>query len=253
VGRIPIVAGNWKMNKGPNEAEQLVRSLLPGIVGLEGVERVLCPPSISLERVARLLKGTPIGLGAQHMHWEETGAYTGEVSPAMVRELCGYVIIGHSERRAMFGETDATVQKRVLAALKHRLVPIVCVGESLQENEGGKTAEVLGRQVRGGLTGVDLAEAARVVVAYEPVWAIGTGKAATPEAANAVLAQVVRPALAELFGPAVAAAIRIQYGGSVTAANAGVFFAMPEIDGALVGGASLKPEEFVKIVAAARA
>jgi triosephosphate isomerase len=253
MARTPIVAGNWKMNMGPGEAEALARSLLPGLLPLEGVERVLCPPSISLSRVAPLLEKTAIGLGAQHMHWEAAGAFTGEISPAMVKELCSYVIIGHSERRAMFGETDVTALRRVQSALKSGLIPILCVGETLQEMEGGKTEEVVSRQVRGGLGGVEAAQAVRVVVAYEPVWAIGTGKAATPEGANAVLLEVLRPALAELFGPATASAIRIQYGGSVTAANAGAFFSMSEIDGALVGGASLKTEEFVRIVAAAQA
>jgi triosephosphate isomerase len=250
--RMPIVAGNWKMNLGPEGAAQLVQALLPGIVPLTGVERVLCPPAISLDRVAPLLKGTPVRLGAQHMHWEEAGAFTGEISPGMVKEICEYVIIGHSERRAMFGETDETVRKRVLAALAHGLVPIVCVGETAAENEAGETARVVARQVRLGLAGLDGDQASRIVLAYEPVWAIGTGKAATPEGANAVLADVVRPALAALFGDAAAQSIRIQYGGSVTGDNAAAFFAMPEIDGALVGGASLKPGNFARIVAAAQ-
>ena len=250
--RMSIVAGNWKMNLGPEGAARLVQALLPGLLPVNGVERVLCPPAISLDRIAPLLRGTPVRLGAQQMHWEESGAFTGEISPNMVMELAEYVIIGHSERRGMFGETDETVRKRVHAALAHGLIPIVCVGETAAENEAGETARVVERQVRLGLDGVEAAKAPGIVLAYEPVWAIGTGKAATPEGANAVLADVVRPALAALFGDTAARSIRIQYGGSVTGENAAAFFAMPEIDGALVGGASLKPGDFTKIVAAAQ-
>jgi triosephosphate isomerase len=185
------------------------------------------------------------------MHWEDAGAFTGEVSPLMLKPLCTHVIIGHSERRAYFGETDATVNKRVLAAFRHGLTPIVCVGETLAENEKGETSDIVRRQVREGLAGLDAAQAERLVIAYEPVWAIGTGRAATPDGANAVVG-VIRAALRDMFGKGAAAAMRIQYGGSVTAANAASFFSQPEIDGALVGGASLKPNEFVQIVAAAR-
>jgi triosephosphate isomerase len=185
------------------------------------------------------------------MHWEDTGAFTGEVSPLMLKPLCTHVIIGHSERRAYFGETDATVNKRVHAAFRHGLTPIVCIGETLAENERGDTAEVVRREIREGLAGLAAAQAEHLVIAYEPVWAIGTGRAATPEGANTVVG-VIRAALGDMFGAGAADAIRIQYGGSVTAANAASFFSQPEIDGALVGGASLKPSEFVQIVAAAR-
>jgi triosephosphate isomerase len=185
------------------------------------------------------------------LHWEEKGAFTGEVAPNMIREYCAYVIIGHSERRTYFGETDETVNRKVIAALKHNLVPIVCVGETLQQYEAGQTAEVVRRQISVGLAGIDSANVAKIVVAYEPVWAIGTGKASSGENANYVHQKVIRPALSELFGAEGAEAIRIQYGGSVTASNAAEFFAYPDIDGALVGGASLKPDEFVAITKAA--
>ncbi len=250
--RIPIVAGNWKMNTTAVEAVALLENMLPGLMAVSGVERVLCPPFVSLAVMAPRLVGTGIGLGAQTMHWEDAGAFTGEVSPLMLKPLCSHVIIGHSERRASFGETDATVNKRVQAAFRHGLTPIVCVGETLAENEAGQTADVVRRQTREGLADLDAAQAERLVVAYEPVWAIGTGRAATPDGANGVVA-IIRDALGGIFGPSAAAAIRIQYGGSVTAANASSFFSQPEIDGALVGGASLKPNEFVQIVTAARA
>jgi triosephosphate isomerase len=249
--RAPIVAGNWKMNTTTAEAMALLESLLPGLMAIPEVECVLCPPFVSLASMAQRLAGTGIGLGAQTLYWEDAGAFTGEVSPLMLKPLCTHVIIGHSERRAYFGETDATVNKRVHAAFRHGLTPIVCVGETLGENEKGATSDVVRRQVREGLAGVVAAQADRLVLAYEPVWAIGTGKAATPDGANEVIS-VIRTALGDLFGSEAAARIRIQYGGSVTAANAGSFFQQPEIDGALVGGASLKPNEFVQIAAAAR-
>jgi len=225
--------------------------MLPGLIAVADVERVLCPPFVSLAVMAPRLAGTGIGLGAQTMHWDDAGAFTGEVSPLMLKPLCTHVIIGHSERRAFFGETDATVNKRVHAALRHGLTPIVCVGETLSENEKGEAANVVSRQIRGGLAGLNAAQAERLVIAYEPVWAIGTGRAATPDGANAVTG-VIRAALGDTFGSQAAAAIRIQYGGSVTAANAASFLSQPEIDGALVGGASLKANEFVQIAAAAR-
>jgi triosephosphate isomerase len=181
------------------------------------------------------------------MHWEEKGAFTGEIAPGMVKEFCGYVILGHSERRGYFGETDETVNRKVHAALNYDLTPIVCVGETLEQYESGSTAEVVGRQISLGLAGIDSAQGARIVVAYEPVWAIGTGKASSGENANQVLGQVIRPVLRDLFGGEVAQAIRILYGGSVTASNAAEFFDQSEIDGALVGGASLKDEEFIAI------
>jgi triosephosphate isomerase len=249
--RKPIVAGNWKMNKTAAEARELVSKLLSPLMGITDVERVLCPPFPSLFAIASMLDGSGIGLGAQNMHWEEKGAFTGEVSPGMLKELCSYVIIGHSERRTYFGETDATVNRKLHAALKYGLTPIVCVGETLEEYESGRTSEVVLRQIDLGFAGVDPAIASRIVVAYEPVWAIGTGKASSGENANQVHGQVIRPALTALFGAEAAQAIRIQYGGSVTAANASEFFSQSDIDGALVGGASLKVEDFAAIVKAA--
>jgi triosephosphate isomerase len=201
--------------------------------------------------VKALLEGTDIGLGAQNMHWDESGAFTGEVAPPMVAELCQYVIIGHSERRAYFGETDQTVNRKVQAGLAHGLTPIVCVGETLEENEAGKTAEVVSNQVKNGLARLDLSDGNAIVLAYEPVWAIGTGKAATAEGANQVVAEVIRIALGDIFGEAFAREVRVLYGGSVKANNAVEFFTQPDIDGALVGGASLKAGEFVPIALAA--
>lgn len=255
--RTPFVAGNWKMYNTIAEARHLVSEMVPGLQAVVGVEKVLCPPFTSLLAVRALLEGTDIGLGAQNMHWEASGAFTGEVSPAMVSELCNYVIIGHSERRAYFGETDEIVNKKIHSAIAHGLTTILCIGETLAENEAGQTADVVSRQVRKGLNGLDLSaigggQIGSLVIAYEPVWAIGTGRAATAEGANSVVAQVIRPAFSELFGDDAAQAIRVLYGGSVKAGNAAEFFQQPDIDGALVGGASLKVAEFIGIVEAAR-
>ncbi len=249
--RTPFVAGNWKMNKTVEEARALVAEMLPGLQEVKSVEQVLCPPFMSLMPVSAMLVGTEIGLGAQNLHWEEKGAFTGEVSPGMVKEFCKYVIIGHSERRTYFSETDETVNKRTLAALARGLVAIVCIGETLAENEAGQTVAVIERQIREGLKNIPVEQLTRLVIAYEPVWAIGTGRAATGPDANRVVAAMIRPALRELYGKAVADATRVLYGGSVTGANAAEFFSQPEIDGALVGGASLKPADFVEIVRAA--
>jgi len=249
--RKPFVAGNWKMNKLAGQAKILVEEMLPGLQSVHAVESVLCPPFLSLMLVSELVANTGIGVGAQNLFWETSGAYTGEVSPEMVREFCDYVILGHSERRAYFGETDQTLNKRVLAALKVGLTPIVCVGETLSENEAGLTADVIHRQVVEGLANLAAEQGEKLVVAYEPVWAIGTGRAASGPVANTVLADIIRPTLADLFGDDIAQGIRILYGGSVTSANAAEFFGQPEIDGALVGGASLKPADFVAIVQAA--
>lgn len=248
--RKPFVAGNWKMNKTVEQARSLVAELLPGMQAVSSVDRVICPPFPALTALANMLSGTEIGLGAQNLHWEAQGAFTGEVSPAMVKEFCQYVIIGHSERRAYFGETDATVNKKVKAALAIGLWPIVCVGETLLENEAGKTAEVVTRQITQGLEGIPSDQVEKIVVAYEPVWAIGTGRAATASGANAVIAETIRIPMAALFGADAAQATRVLYGGSVNGANAAEFFGQPDIDGALVGGASLKPE-FVNIIEAA--
>jgi triosephosphate isomerase len=249
--RTPLVAGNWKMNKTAAEARDLVSTMKDKLAEIPNVEKVLCPPFLAIPALADKLEDSGIGLGAQNLHWEEKGAFTGEVAPGMVREFCRYVIIGHSERRTYFGETDQSVNRKLHAALKAGLIPIVCVGETLEQHEAGSTSEVVRRQISTGLASVDSAAAAKIVVAYEPVWAIGTGKASSGENANFVHQQVIRRALGELFGEKDASAIRILYGGSVTAANAHEFFAYPDIDGALVGGASLKPDEFVAIAKAA--
>ncbi len=253
----PFVAGNWKMYNTVAEARHLVAEMVPRLQAITAVDKVLCPPFTALMAVRALLEGTDIGLGAQNMHWEASGAYTGEISPLMLAEWCRYVIIGHSERRTHFCENDATVNRKVHAALAYGLIPIVCVGETLEENESGKTAEVVARQLRQGLSGLDLSgmgdddSANALVIAYEPVWAIGSGRAATPEGANAVVAEVIRPTLADMFGERAAQKVRVLYGGSVKASIAAEFFAQPEIDGALVGGASLNASEFVSIVQAA--
>ncbi|HNK62440.1 MAG TPA: triose-phosphate isomerase [Anaerolineales bacterium] len=248
--RTPFVAGNWKMNKTIAETKDLLSALTSKIDAVQGVEKVVCPPYISLAAASEALRGTSIGLGAQNLFWEEKGAFTGEVSPAMVRELCAYIILGHSERRAYFGETDETVNKKLLAAQKFDLTPIVCVGETLQQYEAGQTRDVVSTQTLQGFKGASAEFASRIVVAYEPVWAIGTGKASTGDAANAVIKDFIRPAIAELYGETTAQAVRVLYGGSVTGANAAEFFSQPDIDGALVGGASLK-DEFVAITQAA--
>lgn len=250
--RRPFVAGNWKMNKTIEQSRALIAELLPGLQAISKVEQVICPPFTALMPISAMLAGTSIGLGAQNLHWEASGAYTGEISPAMVKEFCQYVIIGHSERRSYFGETDETVNKKVKAALAIGLIPIVCVGETLAEYESGQTQAVVTRQTLQGLKDLTAEQGAKLVVAYEPVWAIGTGRAASGQGANKVLAEFIRPALKNLFGGEVAQGTRILYGGSVTGANAVEFFGQSDIDGALVGGACLKPD-FIKIVEAAAA
>jgi len=242
--RTPIIAGNWKMNKTANEAVDLVKDMLK-LNDINGVEKVLCPPFISLVPVKALIDNTSIKLGAQNMYYEENGAYTGEIAPDMVKELCEYVILGHSERRAYFGDTDEIVNKKVHAALKYGLKIMICVGEVLQEREAGKTEAVITRQVKGALVDVDLTD--DIVIAYEPIWAIGTGKAASGEMANETCS-LIRSTIAQLYDSSSADAIRIQYGGSVNAANIAEFIAQPDIDGALVGGASLKADDFISIV-----
>lgn len=243
--RLPIVAGNWKMNTTVDEAVSLVKNMLGDLEKIGGVEKVICPPFVTIVPVKAILQGSSVKLGAQNMHFEEKGAYTGEISSIMLSGLCEYVIIGHSERRQYFGETDEIVNRKVSAALKARLKPILCVGESLVDNEAGKTEEVVSRQVRKAL--VEVRDVDGLVIAYEPVWAIGTGKAATGKQANATIG-LIRQIMRELYGEEVARQVRIQYGGSVTSANIGEFICQPEIDGALVGGASLKAPDFVSIV-----
>jgi triosephosphate isomerase len=245
--RRPILAGNWKMNMTIAEATDFVRSIRRGLNEIKTVDRVICPPFTALAALKELLSATEIGLGAQNMHWEEEGAYTGEISPVMLKELCQYVILGHSERRALFGETDKGVNRKIKAALAHGLLPIVCVGETESEYDAGSTEQVVGGQVRGCLAGLTAAQVAGLVIAYEPVWAIGTGKAATPAGAGSVIGLTIRGTIAGLYDEATAQAVRVQYGGSVKPSNVAEFMAHPDIDGALVGGASLKPD-FVDLV-----
>jgi triosephosphate isomerase len=244
--RKPIIAGNWKMNYGPAEARAFAQQILDPLARLKSVERVLCPPAISIEAVRSVVGGSGVLVGAQNMFYEPRGAYTGEISPTMLQGLCHYVILGHSERRIYFGETDALVNQKAQAAYGFELRPIVCVGEHLEDRDAGRTERVVTEQVRGSLANLPSERLGDLVVAYEPVWAIGTGRAATAEDAAAAAA-LIRALLAEMYTAEAAARVRIQYGGSVTAANIAEFAALPEIDGALVGGASLKPE-FVEIV-----
>lgn len=246
--RRPMVAGNWKMNKTLGETAELLKALKPQLENIDSVDLVVCPPFIDLPLTKDILVGSNIKVGAQNMHWEASGAYTGEVSAPMLKDLCDYVIIGHSERRAMFGETDETVNKKVMAALNAGLLPIVCVGETLEENEAGQTEAVVDRMVREGLKGLSQEQAGQIVIAYEPVWAIGTGKTATPDQANDVHKNVVRPILREIFGEELGNSIRILYGGSVKPGNAAELFGQSDIDGGLIGGASLKAADFAGIV-----
>lgn len=249
--RTPLIAGNWKMNKTAAEAILLVREMLPGLEAVRSVDNLLCPPFLVIPAVAELLKESPVALGAQNLYWELSGAYTGETSPTMLAEFCQFVIIGHSERRAYFGETDESVNRKTKAALANKLTPVVCVGETLEENEAGKTADVVSRQVLEGLKGIEIGLGNELVIAYEPVWAIGTGKAAMPEDAVNVIGGVIRPAAVKLFGQAAVDELRVLYGGSVKPDNAADFFKLEDVDGALVGGASLKAADFIAITEAA--
>lgn len=255
MSRIPIVAGNWKMHMSVADARHLVSEMVPGLGSTIGVEKVICPPHTALLAVASLIEGTDIHLGAQNMYWEAAGAYTGEISPKMIAEFCEYVIIGHSERRAFFNESDQDVNRKVQAAFDHGLTPIICVGETLEDYEANRTYDVVFRQVKMGLEGIEFElgepDVPNLVIAYEPVWAIGTGRAATPKDANQVIAEVIRSALVELYGENISQKIRVLYGGSVNGDNAKEFFVQSEIDGALVGGASLKVAEFIQIINAA--
>jgi triosephosphate isomerase len=246
--RIPIIAGNWKMHKTLAEAVQLAHEIREAVANINGVEVVLCPPFTALAAVADVIAKSKIGLGAQNMHWEQQGAFTGEVSPLMLSGLCTYVILGHSERRQYFGETDEGVNKKTRVALAHKLTPIVCVGENLAQNEAGETAAFVGGQVRAAFAGLTADDATKVVVAYEPIWAIGTGKNAEPSDANRIIGLNIRGVLAEMYGEAIAQQIRIQYGGSVKPENIEAYMSQPDVDGALVGGASLKTDSFLALV-----
>ena len=235
------------MNKTADAAVEFVREIAADLNAINGIDIAVCPPFIALPAVARALAGTRVRVGAQNMYYETSGAYTGEISPAMLQGLCQYVILGHSERRAYFGETDEGVNKKIFAALVHGLTPIVCVGESLEQNQAGQTQSFVSGQVRAAFAGCSPAQAAECVIAYEPIWAIGTGLSASAQQAEDIIRASVRDVLTEMFGEATAQAIRIQYGGSVTAENISEFMRQPDIDGALVGGASLKTS-FVHLV-----
>jgi triosephosphate isomerase len=244
--RKKIIAGNWKMNMTPSEAVALVNTLKPLVVNDE-VDVVFCVPAIDIVPVVEAAKGSNIKVGAENLYFEEKGAFTGEISPNMLVDAgVEYVIIGHSERRGYFGETDADVNKKVLKAIEHKLTPIICCGESLEQREQGITIDLIRQQIKIAFQNVTAEQAAAAVIAYEPIWAIGTGKVATTEQAQEVCA-AIRQVICEIYDEATAAAIRIQYGGSVSASSAPELFAMPDIDGGLVGGASLKPD-FGKIV-----
>jgi triosephosphate isomerase (TIM) len=245
--RTPFIAGNWKMNKTVEAAAAFVREIAPELNAIDGIDVAVCPPFVAIPAVVEAVAGTKVGVGAQNMYYEISGAYTGEVSAAMLQGLCRYVILGHSERRAYFGETDEGVNRKIKVALSHHLIPIVCVGESLEQNEAGETQSFVSGQVRAAFDGLTPEQAADCVVAYEPIWAIGTGRSATSEQAGDIIGRSVRDVLADLFSRDTAEAIRIQYGGSVTEDNIGDYMRQPDIDGALVGGASLKPS-FIQLV-----
>lgn len=246
--RKPIIAGNWKMYKTIDEAVTMVEELQGLVAGVTEVEAVVCPPYIALDAVIKAVKGTDIAVGAQNMHWEEQGAFTGEVSPVMLKEAgCKYVIIGHSERREYFAETDEGVNKKVKSAFAHGLLPIVCVGEKLAEREQGITEQVVKSQVEKGLAGLEESQVSKLVVAYEPVWAIGTGKTASDEDAQQVIGYI-RKIIAGIYGSKLAEQVRLQYGGSVKPDNIAGLMKQKDIDGALVGGASLEAKSFSALV-----
>ena len=245
--RRKVIAGNWKMNMLPNETLSFIEALAPHVKNSE-VEVILCVPYTDLFYALLAAQETNIKIGAQNMHWEDSGAYTGEVSAKMLKSIgVEYVILGHSERRQYFAETDETVNKKVKKALEEGLKPIVCVGETLEQREAGKTDEVIGKQIEIGLGGLKETDFATLIIAYEPIWAIGTGKTATSEQANETI-RAIRKKIVEMYGNEVASNVIIQYGGSVKSANAKELFTTSDIDGGLVGGASLKVEEFEKII-----
>ncbi|QNK41929.1 triose-phosphate isomerase [Caproicibacter fermentans] len=248
--RKAVIAGNWKMNKTPEEAKKLVGAILP-LAKDAGCEVVVCVPYVDLFPVLEAAKGSSVGVGAQNCHWAPSGAFTGEVSAPMLASMgVQYVIIGHSERRTYFGETDLTVNRRIRAALDGGLSAILCVGESLEQREQGITSELVAMQTKIALGGVSAEELKRIIIAYEPIWAIGTGKTATAEQANEVCA-TIRATVASLYDSSAANALTIQYGGSMNAKNAAELLAQPDVDGGLIGGASLKPDDFAQIIKAA--
>lgn len=246
--RIPIIAGNWKMNKNLAESVAFVKELAPKLADYTGVERVVAPTFLAIAAVADALKESDIQVSSQDAHWEASGAYTSEVSASMLAGVVDYAIIGHSECRAYLGETDEKVNKKAKALLTQGIKPIIAVGESLEQNEAGETASFVGGQVRGALDGISAEQMANIVIAYEPIWAIGTGKSASSEQANEIIGGTVRATVRELYGDAVADAVQIQYGGSVKPHNMLDYMSQPDIDGALVGGASLKVEDFTELI-----
>jgi triosephosphate isomerase len=249
--RKPIIAGNWKMYKTLNESVDFVRELAPQLASYTGVERIVCPTFVALAAVADALKNTDIHVGAQNLHWEAQGAYTSQIAPTMLQGLAEYVIIGHSECRAYLHETDEDINRKVKAALAYGLKPILAVGESLAQNEAGETQTFVGGQVRAALAGIEADNMRNIIIAYEPIWAIGTGKNASGEVANAIIGGTIRSTLAQLYGNEIAQSVRIQYGGSVKPSNMLEYMSQPDIDGALVGGASLKVDDFVQLVESA--
>ena len=248
MSRVPIIAGNWKMNKSPVESVQFVTELSAKIEQYDKVERVVAPTFLSLAAVAGALRVSSVQVAAQDGHWEASGAYTSEVSASMLKGFADYIIIGHSECRAYLHETDYNVNRKAQAILELGIKPIIAVGESLAQNEAGETVDFVSAQVRAALAGISSADMARVVFAYEPIWAIGTGKSASGEQANSIIKDAVREMVRALYGDDIAEAIRIQYGGSVKPANMEEFMSQPDIDGALVGGASLKVEDFAALI-----
>lgn len=248
--RKPIIAGNWKMNKTLSEAKSFAEEVKNLVLSKDKVESVICAPALFLQALVEATKNTQVEIGAQNVHFEESGAFTGEISPKALEDLgVQYVIIGHSERREMFNETDETVNKKTLAAFNYNLIPIVCCGETLEQRENGETNELVGNQVKKALAGLTDEQVKQTVIAYEPIWAIGTGKSSTAEDANEVCA-AIRKVVAEQFSQDVADAVRIQYGGSVKPGNIKEYMAQPDIDGALVGGASLEAQSFLQLVEA---
>lgn len=248
MARKPMMAGNWKMNKTVDEAVLLVNQLEREINDFNNVDRVVCPPFVALEAVSKALHYSKIAVGAQNMHFAASGAFTGEVSAGMLKGLATYVIIGHSERRQFFNETDESVNKKVAAALAAGLTPILCVGESLAQNEAGETSAFVSGQVKAALAGLSDEQVTQVVIAYEPIWAIGTGKSATSQQAQDICGGVVRQAVRDVYGDAVAEATRVLYGGSANEKNIGELMQQPDIDGALIGGAALKVESYGSMV-----
>ncbi len=246
--RTPIIAGNWKMNKTEADALSLVRVLMQRVRSYSRVEVLICPPFTSLSTLYKLLVSSPIQLGAQNISEQPSGAYTGEISGVMAAEFCTHVILGHSERRAYYGEENGLINLKLKAAISAGLIPVLCVGEVLAERDAGNAASVITNQLQEGLAGIHLDDPAKMIVAYEPVWAIGTGRSASPDEISDLIASVIRPTLAGLWGDKISQGIRVLYGGSVNSVNAGGFFNTAEIDGALVGGASLTAEKFLGII-----